>query len=252
MSRANIPGFPLRALAPNAVTAMALCVGLSGVWFALKGEWAAVLTAIAVAAMLDGIDGRIARMVNGQSRFGAELDSLADVIGFGVTPALVTFIWTLQDMPRFGWTIALFFTLCQALRLARFNARIDTDDQPHKSAGYNTGVPAPAGAGLALLPMMIWYQFDLQWARDYTLVAPWLLFVALLMVSSVATFSWASIRVRRAWRIPALAFVGLWIAGLITEPWIALSAFIVGYGLTIPISIISYARIKRQRGKEGA
>lgn len=248
MANKRLHGLPLRALAPNAVTAMALCTGLSGFWFAMQERWPAALAAIAVAVLLDGLDGRIARMVNGQSRFGAELDSLSDVIAFGVTPALITFMWTLQYMPRFGWTIALFFALCQALRLARFNAAIDTDDQPHQSAGFNTGIPAPAGAGIALLPMMLWQEFDLTILREYWLVGPWLLLTAVLMVSSVATFSWASIRIRPAWRFPALAMVGLWIAGLVAEPWIALSVFVIGYTATIPMSMVSYARVKKRRG----
>ena len=250
MSAKPLQGLSLRALAPNAVTAMALCVGLSGFWFALKENWPAALAAISIAAFLDGIDGRIARMVNGQSRFGAELDSLSDVISFGVTPALVTFIWTLQEMPRFGWTIALFFVLCQALRLARFNAQIDTEDQPHKSAGFNTGVPAPAGAGMALLPLFVWVEFGLDAARDYWIAGPWMLCVALLMVSNVATYGWTSLRIRPAYRFPALAVMGLYIALLIAEPWIALILFISGYTLAIPFSMISYARAKRRRSQE--
>jgi CDP-diacylglycerol---serine O-phosphatidyltransferase len=240
-----IHGLPLRALAPNVVTAMALCAGLSGFWFAMQEKWP--LAIAAVASLLDGLDGRIARMVNGQSRFGAELDSLADVISFGVSPALICFMWTLHDMPRFGWTIALFFVLCQALRLARFNARIDTEDQPHKSAGFNTGVPAPAGAGMALSPMLFWVETGSEFARYYWLVGPWMLFVALLMVSNVATYSWASIRLRPAYRFPALAIAGLYIALLVAEPWIALLVFITGYSLSIPLSVISYARVKRRR-----
>lgn len=247
MPDSKLPGLPLRALAPNTITAMALCTGLSGFWFALQERWPAALAAIAIAALLDGLDGKVARMVGGQSRFGAELDSLSDVIAFGVTPALITFVWTLQYMPRFGWTIALFFALCQALRLARFNARIDTDDQPHKSAGFNTGVPAPAGAGLALLPMMLWHEFHLEVLREYWIIGPWLLFTALLMVSSVATLSWASFRIPPSWRFPTLALVGLWIAGLVAEPWIALIVFTGGYALTIPVAMISYARVRRRR-----
>ncbi|MEE9434178.1 MAG: phosphatidylcholine/phosphatidylserine synthase [Sphingorhabdus sp.] len=247
MSEGKLHGLSLRALAPNAVTAAALCMGLSGFWFAMQELWPAALAAVAIAAFLDGLDGRIARMVNGQSRFGAELDSLSDVISFGVTPALIAFMWTLQDMPRFGWTIALFFVLCQALRLARFNAQIDTEEQPHKSAGFNTGVPAPAGAGMALLPLLFWVEFGFDVARDYWLVGPWMLFVALLMVSNVATFSWTSLRIRPAYRFPALAVVGLYIALLIAEPWIGLVVFISGYTLAIPFSMMSYARAKRRR-----
>lgn len=244
--RQLLPGIPLRAFVPNAITAMALCTGLSAVWFAMHGHWDRSVAAIVVAGILDGFDGRIARLLKGESRFGAELDSLSDVTAFGVTPALVLYMWALQHMPRFGWTICVFFVLCQALRLARFNARIDAEDQPHKSAGFNTGVPAPAGAGLALLPMMIWLETGWD-AREYWLVGPWMLFIALLMVSSVATYSWKSIKIRRSWRFFALVVLAGFSASLVTAPLITLAAVCVGYLALLPFSAFSYAKAKRAR-----
>lgn len=241
-----LPGIPLRAFVPNAITAMALCTGLSAVWFAMHGHWDRSVAAIVLAGVLDGFDGRIARLLKGESRFGAELDSLSDVTAFGVTPALVLYMWALELMPRFGWTICVFFVLCQALRLARFNARIDVEDQPHKSAGFNTGVPAPAGAGLALLPMMIWLETGWD-AREYWLVGPWMLFIALLMVSSVATFSWKSIKIRRSWRFIALVALAGFSAALVTAPLITLAAVCVGYLLLLPFSALAYAKAKRAR-----
>lgn len=241
------PGISLRALAPNAVTAVALCTGLSGAWFALQGRWENAVAAIVVAGVLDAMDGRIARMLKGESRFGAELDSLSDVIAFGATPALIIYMWVMQDMPRFGWTISVFFVLCAALRLARFNARIDTEDQPHKSAGFNTGVPSPPGAGLALLPMIIWFETGAEWVRDYRFIAPWLLIVAVLMISNVATYSWSSLKVRPSFRFMAIAAVGLFGATLVAAPWVALIAASVVYALLIPLSMISYSKVKRAR-----
>ena len=246
------PGISLRALAPNAVTAMALCTGLSGVWFAMQERWDAALIAVVIAGVLDAMDGRIARMLKGESRFGAELDSLSDVIVFGATPALIIYSWAIKplqnvDPPRFGWTICLFFVLCAALRLARFNARIDNYDQPHKSAGFNTGVPSPAGAGLALLPLTVWLETKADWAMDWRLVGPWLLLCAVLMVSNVATFSWSSLKIRPAWRFIALAAVGLIAAMLIAEPWVALIIISVVYAGLIPFSMMSYAKVKRAR-----
>lgn len=243
----TLPGISLRALAPNAVTAMALCTGLSGVWFAMQGRWDAALVSVVVAGVLDAMDGRIARLLKGESRFGAELDSLSDVIAFGATPALIIYSWALQHMPRFGWTICLFFVLCAALRLARFNARIDNDEQPHKSAGFNTGVPSPAGAGLALLPLTIWLETGVEWASDYRLIGPWLLLCAILMISNVATFSWSSLKVRPAWRFLALAGVGLIAATLIAAPWVGLIVLSVVYAGLIPLSVVSYAKVKRAR-----
>lgn len=241
------PGISLRALAPNAVTAMALCTGLSGVWFAMQDRWDAALISVVVAGVLDAMDGRIARLLKGESRFGAELDSLSDVIAFGATPALIIYSWALQHMPRFGWTICLFFVLCAALRLARFNARIDNDEQPHKSAGFNTGVPSPAGAGLALLPLAVWLETGVEWASDYRLIGPWLLLCAILMISNVATFSWSSLKVRPAWRFIALAGVGLIAATLIAAPWVGLIVLSVIYAGLIPLSVTSYAKVKRAR-----
>ena len=142
---------PFRAMIPNAVTALALCFGLTGVSLAIKGDWERALGAVVFAGVLDGFDGRIARLLRAQSKFGAELDSLSDNIAFGTAPALILFLWSLQSAPRFGWIAALALAVCCALRLARFNARIDAAEQPHKSAGFNTGVPAPAGAGTPVL-----------------------------------------------------------------------------------------------------
>ena len=247
MTEPRRPGISLRALAPNAVTAMALCTGLSGVWFAMQGLWSNAVAAVVVAGVLDALDGRIARMLKGESRFGAELDSLSDVIAFGATPALIIYSWVLQDMPSFGWTISVFFVLCAALRLARFNAGIDADEQPHKSAGFNTGIPSPAGAGLASLPLIIWIQFGVEAARDWRIVAPWLLLVALGMISNIATFSWTSIKIRPAFRFIALAVIGLAGAGLITAPWFTLIIITAVYIALLPLSIVNYARVKHRR-----
>ncbi len=218
----------------------------------MQGRWENAVAMIVIAGVLDALDGRIARMLNGESRFGAELDSLSDVIAFGATPALVVYMWVMQDMPRFGWTISVFFVLCAALRLARFNARIDTDNQPHKSAGFNTGVPSPPGAALALLPMMIWFETGAEWVRDYRLMAPWLLLCALLMISNVATYSWSSIKVRRSLRFMALAAVGLFAATLVAAPWVALIGAGVLYAGLLPFSMMSYARVKKAQRNTAA
>lgn len=240
-------GIPFRALVPNAVTALALCFGLTGIRFAVGGEWEKAIGAIVVAGVLDGMDGRIARLLRAESRFGAELDSLSDVIAFGVAPALVIFLWSLSEAPQFGWTAALALALACALRLARFNARIDADDQPHKSAGFNTGVPAPAGAGLAFIPVFLWLITGLGIFRSWFVTMPWILFVALLMISSVATYSWSSLRIRPSSRIFVIAGIGLLGAALVTNPWVTLLAIALVYLALIPFSIASYGRVKRRR-----
>ncbi|GAO38498.1 phosphatidylserine synthase [Sphingomonas changbaiensis NBRC 104936] len=240
-------GISLRAVAPNAVTALALCMGLSGIRFAIGGEWDRALASIIIAGVLDGLDGRIARLLKGESRFGAELDSLSDVIAFGVSPAIILYLWSLQALPRYGWLFALAQAVCCALRLARFNAQIDATEQPHKSAGFLTGVPAPAGAGLALLPIYIWLWSGNDVLRQVWIVAPWMALVAFLMISNVATFSWSSLRLRRTIRLEAIAGVALLGGALITAPWETLTVVAVIYIALIPFSIRSYARVKRRR-----
>ena len=248
-------GISLRAVAPNAVTALALCFGLTGIRFAISAvgadphpaDWERAIGAIVIAAFLDGIDGRIARLLKGESRFGAELDSLSDVIAFGVSPAQIVYLWSLQHFPKFGWICALTLAVCCALRLARFNAAIDAEDQPHKSAGFLTGVPAPAGAGLVFMPLYLWLVTGSEWFRNPMLVAPWVVFVAVLMISNVATYSWGSIRLRRNVRLEAILFVALAGAALFSEPWITLIAISLGYLAFIPFSIRSYAKVKRAR-----
>ena len=247
-------GIPLRAVVPNAVTALALCVGLTSVRFAIAGEWENAIYAIIGAAVLDGMDGRIARMLRGQTRFGAELDSLSDVIAFGVAPAIVLHLWALQHLPRFGWIFALAYAVCMALRLARFNANIDVEEQPHKSAGFLTGVPAPAGAGLLLLPIYLWLASDRQWGwlNDVRVVAPWAGLVAFLVISSLATFSWGSLRLRRNVRLEAIVVIALVGGALVSAPWHTLSAIAFVYLALIPMSIMNYARVRRLRASAAA
>ena len=244
---------PFRAMIPNAITALALCFGLTGIRFAMtapRGEtehWQLALACIVIAGILDGMDGRIARLLRAQSKFGAELDSLSDNIAFGTAPALVLFLWSLQYAPKFGWTAALALAVCCALRLARFNARLDAAEQPHKSAGFNTGVPAPAGAGLAFVPIYFWLITGDEHFRAWQAVMPWTLFIAALMISSLPTYSWASIRIRRSWRMFALAGIALFGAVLLTTPWITLLAVALLYLLMIPVALASYAKVRRRR-----
>jgi len=241
------PGLALRAVLPNAITAAALCSGLTGVRFAIVGEWDKALFAIILAGVLDGIDGRIARLLKAQSRFGAELDSLADSLSFGMAPALVLFLWSLQDLPRFGWFASLAFAICCALRLARFNARIDMEEQPHKSVGFLTGVPAPIGAGLAFLPLYLWLASGAGLFREPWLVALWVTAIAALMISNLATLSWTSIRPRASVRLLAIALAGLVFAALLTETWWTLAGLSLLYLAMMPWGIVRYARIRRQR-----
>jgi CDP-diacylglycerol--serine O-phosphatidyltransferase len=249
MPRAEGRGIPLRAVVPNAVTALALCSGLTAIRFAIGGLWENAVYAIIIAAVLDGMDGKIARALKGQSRFGAELDSLSDVIAFGVAPALILYLWSLQHWPRFGWLFSLAYAVCMALRLARFNSRIDAEEQPHKTAGFLTGVPAPAGAGLMLVPIYVWLASGREWSwlLDFRLVAPWAALVAFLSISSLPTFSWTSFRLRRNVRLEAIFAIAIVGGALFSAPWETLTASALLYVLMIPFSVASYARVRRQR-----
>lgn len=255
-------GISLRQVAPNAVTAMALCFGLTAIRFAIMGDnqqlvpvnrpstwfWELAVGAIVFAGVLDGMDGRIARLLRAESRFGAELDSLSDAIAFGVSPAILLYLWSLQEMPRFGWIACLALALSCVLRLARFNANLDVIDQPRKLAGFNTGVPAPAGAGIALMPVYAWFVTENPIFRDWHLVAPWLIFTAFLLISNLPTLGWKRMRVPPDWRFYAIFAAGLFAASLMVAPWISLLVLTAGYLALIPVGIVSYARLRRRAG----
>lgn len=243
-------GLTLRGVVPNAITAAALCAGLTGIRFAITGDFDKAVLAVVLAGMLDGIDGRIARLLKAQSRFGAELDSLADNVSFGVAPALILFLWSLEALPRLGWFAALAYAIACALRLARYNARIDLADEPRKTAGFLTGVPAPVGAGLVFLPLYLWMVSENPLFRDPFLISFWLVAMAFLMISNVATLSWGKLRLRKHFRLEVIALVGLIGAAALTEPWWTLIGICVVYLALMPIGILAYARIKRQRGRQ--
>ena len=240
-------GLTLRALVPNAITSAALCCGLTGIRFAIGEDYRSAVLAIILAGMLDGLDGRVARAMRAQSRFGAELDSLSDAIAFGVAPALIVYLWTLHQMPRLGWFAALALAVCCALRLARFNAQIDMADQPHKSAGFLTGVPAPMGAGLALMPVYLWIASGRDEFRNAAGVAVWTALIAFLMISNTATLGWSGLRPRRAIRLEVIGLIGLAFAALLTEPWWTLVGLCLAYIALLPVGVLRYRRVRLQR-----
>jgi CDP-diacylglycerol--serine O-phosphatidyltransferase len=233
----------LSTLIPNLITVMALCSGLTGIRFALQERWEFAVGAIAVAAVLDTLDGRMARLLKGQSKFGAELDSLADFISFGVSPAIVLFLWTTQDVGGFGWTSALFFATCMALRLARFNTKLDDVDPPVFAGRFFSGVPAPAAAGLGCLPLILSFVIGPELIWPPYLVAAWLVVVGLMMVSSIPTYSFKGTRLPQKLVLPLLVVAGLVIAGFLSEPWMTLGGIITLYLVTMPLSYRSYRRL---------
>lgn len=236
----------LRALVPNAITAAALCSGLTGIRFAIAGDFDKAVQAVILAGVLDGIDGRAARMLKAQSRFGAELDSLADSISFGVAPALIVYLWSLREVPSFGWIAALAFAICCVLRLARFNSRMDSQDQPHKQAGFLTGVPAPVGAGLAFLPIYMWIASGRSEFANPIGVGIWMLLVAFLLISNLPTLSWTRVRPPNHLRIGLLALIGICMAALLTEPWLTLAAITLAYLALLPFGVVGYLKVRRR------
>lgn len=242
----RIPGLSINRLIPNILTLLALCAGLTSIRFGLHGQWEKAVVAIIMAGVLDGLDGRVARMLQGTSKFGAELDSLSDFVSFGVAPAMVLYLWTMQGAGGFGWAIVLLYTVCCGLRLARFNTMLGQADLPPYAYNFFTGIPAPAAAGVVLLPMVASFEFGPGFFDRPAVVAIFLAGVAFLMVSTIPTFSFKKVRIPNAWVLPMLLIIGAFTAFLVTEPWKTLTVLGVAYVALIPVSIRAFRRLKIQ------
>ncbi|MFC0241147.1 CDP-diacylglycerol--serine O-phosphatidyltransferase [Rhodopseudomonas telluris] len=236
---------PVRLLVPNVITLLAICAGLTAIRLAVEGRMELAVAAIVFAAVLDGIDGRVARMIKGQSKFGAELDSLADFVNFGVAPGLILYFWQLHFLSNVGWIAAMIFAISGGLRLARFNATMDDPNKPAFAANFFTGVPAPAGAITVLLP--VYMGFLGAPTPPAVLIALYTLLIAFLMVSRLPVFSGKAVRLRVAPEmvLPVFVSVVLFIALLIGYPWHMLSAGSVLYLLSLPLGWRSYRDHKR-------
>ena len=239
----RLKGLSINHLLPNLLTVLALCCGLTAVRFALLEQWQAAVAAIMVAGVLDGLDGRVARLLGGGSKFGAELDSLADFLSFGAAPAVVVYTWAAHDLGSFGWTCSLFLAVCAALRLARFNTALDDPDKPAFAYNYFVGVPAPAGGGLALLPMMIAFEWPDGPFRSAALTSAWMVVIGLLMVSKFPTYSFKKAKIPHAWVLPTLVGAGLFTAALFNAPWLTLTALGLLYLGMFPFSYRSFRRL---------
>lgn len=240
MRRRRFRPIPVRMLVPNVITLLAICAGLTAIRLSTEGRMELAVAAIVFAAVLDGVDGRVARMIKGQSKFGAELDSLADFVNFGVAPGLILYFWQLHDLNNGGWIASMVFAISGGLRLARFNATMDDPNKPAFAANYFTGVPAPAGAILVLLP--IYLAFLGMPTPPATLTALYTLLIAFLMVSRLPVFSGKTVRLRvpPEMVLPVFVAVIFFIALLIGYPWHILSACTVLYLLSLPAGWKSY------------
>jgi CDP-diacylglycerol--serine O-phosphatidyltransferase len=246
---------PLRIILPNLVTLLALCMGLTAIRFAMEGSYELAVLAVVAAAILDGLDGRLARALRGTSRFGAELDSLADFVDFGVAPALILYMWSLHEIKSLGWFAALIFAIACALRLARFNVMIDDPNRPAWQAHFFTGMPAPAGALVALLPLYLHLSFFSlsNSARFVPIEIGYLLLVAFLMASRIPHFSGKKIgRVPREYVIVVLLGVASLVLLLATFPMEVLVVLTLAYLATIPLAYRKFAAFEAAEAARNA
>lgn len=246
----RLKGLSINNLLPNMLTMLNLASGMTAMRFAIDAHWKEAVLAIAAGALFDMLDGRIARMLNAQSKFGEELDSLADVVSFGVAPALILYLWTLHDARSIGWIVALVLGGCAALRLARFNTMLGAAaEKPPFAYNYFTGVPVPAGAFLALLPVIATLEvgpgiFDRPW-----IVVPWTLLVSGLMISAIPTFSMKGLRIPQRFVVFVLLGVGVTAAALVSAPWTTLSFVGLAYIVSIPFSARRYKLLEAEAAR---
>jgi CDP-diacylglycerol---serine O-phosphatidyltransferase len=253
LRRRRFRPIPVRMLVPNVITLLAICAGLTAIRLSTEGRMELAVGAIVFAAVLDGIDGRVARLIKGQSKFGAELDSLADFVNFGVAPGLILYFWQLNELRDGGWIAAMVFAISMSLRLARFNATLDDPNKPPFAANFFTGVPAPAGALTVLLPIYLGFLGIPK--PPALLIALYTLLIAFLMVSRLPVFSGKTIRMRVPPELVLLVFVGVvfFVALVVVYPWQILSAGSILYILSLPLGWKSYrSQAARYAGSLGA
>ena len=227
-------------LVPSTITLLALCSGVTAIRFGLADEWATAVAFVIAAMILDMLDGRAARMLGADSRFGAQLDSLADLVSFGVAPSVIMYMWSLKDMGNAGWIAALIFCACAAIRLARFNVESVRDEGATKGNPYFTGLPTPAAACMMLLPLLVSFQWD-----DPSVRQPWISGVVIaitsvLMVSRLPTPSIKYMKLQRQHRVLAAVFFSGLAALLIAWPWATMTVGLLIYVASIPFAIVAH------------
>jgi CDP-diacylglycerol--serine O-phosphatidyltransferase len=246
--RRRLSDLSFNRMVPNVLTLLALCAGMTAIRFAVNGEFQYAVFAIIAAGIFDGLDGRLARLLKATTQFGAELDSLADFISFGVAPATVLYLWTMAALHSVGWAIVLFYAVCCALRLARFNTQLVTETPPW-AANFFSGAPAPAGAGLLMLPMFISFEWGGGWAdwiaRSPYVNAVWISGIALMMISTIPTVSLKRIRIPHRFVLPTLLGIGVMAGFFTTAPWPTLTFVGAVYLGSIPLTIRAAARARR-------
>ena len=235
---------------PNILTMLALCAGLTSLRFGIEGKWEAAVASIIVAGVLDALDGRIARLIRGTSKFGAELDSLSDFLAFGIAPAVLLFLWTMKESGPIGWVLVLLFAVCCALRLARFNTDMGSQDLPLWTNNFFTGVPAPAGGGLALLPIIISFQIENELIRNPQLVGILIVVISALMVSKIPTYSFKRVRVPHKYVLLTMLFVGLIAAFAVGAPWLTITILLISDIISLPLGYRSFKKLQKEHGDQ--
>ena len=248
LSRQKLNALPFRKIAPNIVTLLALCAGVTSIRYSIQADWAKAVICIFVAAFFDLLDGRVARMLKGSTKFGAELDSLSDFVSFGVAPAILLYQWTMFDLPKFGWFFCLLMSIGMAMRLARFNTMLDDEPQPEYWNHFFVGVPAPAAAALAIMPVMISFDFpEVNWlVRSNAFCATLMVVVTLLMVSRIPTFSTKKLKIPTYMLMPLMLIVALFASFIISQPWLTLGLATLCYAISIPVGIIVFWMEKKK------
>ena len=224
---------------PNSITILSLCSGLTSIRYSIMEEWKIAIYLILLASIFDFFDGWFARKLKGGSNFGAELDSLSDFISFGVAPSLLIFFWSLNSLNSLGWSVSLFFSACAALRLARFTAEIYITTKPIDPSIYFIGVPSPAAAGLSLLPLYIFFQFDLSIFQNSYVNLFNLILIGFLMVSKIPTISLKSINFSSKKSPWVLLLIVVLCIGLISNLWLTLIILAILYILSIIYTVIN-------------
>ena len=236
---------PISRLFPNVITIMAICFGFTSIRYALNQQWDIAIAFIVIAGFLDIVDGRLARFLKATSNFGAQLDSLADFVNFGIAPALISYLWCLNtiEIKGLGWAFALSYTVCTAIRLARFNSDLVDENRPDWKNGFFTGIPSPAGAYLAIMPIMLSFETNLMNYVNPIALGFYLVIVGIMMASRIPTFATKKVIIKKENISFVLVFTGLLIGAIIIEPWFFLPIFGILYICSIPLSIRSYRKI---------
>lgn len=251
LAKPKLPVVPFRKLAPNMVTMLALCSGVTSMRYTMQEDWVKAVICIFLAAFFDGLDGRVARMLKGSSKFGAELDSLSDFVSFGVAPAILMYQWTLFDLPKFGWFFCLLFSIGMSMRLARFNTMLEEEPQPEYWHHFFVGVPAPAAAALAILPILISFEYpDWTFVRSNIFCGILMAVVSILMVSRIPTISTKKMRVPTYMVRPMMLVVILFASFVISQPWLTFGIMTVLYAFSIPLGVIFFLKEKAACLKE--